>query len=455
MRDHLIVAGVTVMLSCACSSESSGDAAIGGAPPGSSAITGTGGASATPPTSIGGSSTIGVSTTGGASGGSNPLVGAGGQEAPGTPASGGVSTGGSVASGTGGSVASSTGGQASSDSAVGVGGRTNAGGMEGGGGSSGPGGGSPNTGGSADTGGRSPGGVGGGTSASSGGATGGGGQLGAGGATGGSGTGPVDTGGMEDPAGGGGATSDTGSGGSTGQVGCDREGLQAAVDTYLAALQGGDTALMPLAAAATYSENLRDYSFGEGIWQTALPVSFSRSFLDVQECQTFTELFVTEGATPYVIGTRLAIEAGEITAIESIVTGSEDWNFDAEAYQTCSESEDWSLVPAAEQSPREVLIAAGEAYFAVFSDASAEVPWGSPCYRLEGGAGCTPSMAAMSQSCNVGIPDGITFTGTHWVVDVDMNTAVGITKFGGALPDTHMFRLSNGKIRFIHTLTVM
>jgi hypothetical protein len=144
----------------------------------------------------------------------------------------------------------------------------------------------------------------------------------------------------------------------------------------------------------------------------------------------------------------------------ALATDSDDWNFDATAYDTRFESEDWSPVAPANQSTREQLIAAGQAYFDVFSDKSTQVPWGSPCYRLEGGKGCTPTMDKASTRCNVGIPDGITFKSTHWVVDVDLNAVVlnavvGITLFAGASPDSHMFRLVNGKIRYVHTLTLM
>jgi hypothetical protein len=37
-----------------------------------------------------------------------------------------------------------------------------------------------------------------------------------------------------------------------------------------------------------------------------------------------------------------------------------------------------------------------------------------------------------------------------------MGTVVGLANFGAenGWPDSHMFRLENGKIRFVHTLTV-
>lgn len=246
---------------------------------------------------------------------------------------------------------------------------------------------------------------------------------------------------------------------STADVGCDRAGLQAAVDAYLAALESADTSKMPLTSSVKYTEVTvargPSVALGDGLWKAAQPVSFSRSLLDVTGCETFTEVFITESSHPYVLGTRLAIEDGKISEIYTIATDEDDWNFDAKAYATCSESEDWSVLPEASRSTREVLIAAGQAYFDIFSDKSTEVPWGNPCYRLEGGKQCTPQIDKASTTCNVGIPDGITFKDTHWVVDEDIGAVVGITLFAGASPDTHLFRLVGGKIRYVHTLTVM
>lgn len=251
----------------------------------------------------------------------------------------------------------------------------------------------------------------------------------------------------------------TSSGAPTTALGCDRAGLQAAVDAYLAAIEAKDPTKMPTSDSVKYTEVTvargASVALGEGLWKTAQPVKFSRSLLDVTGCETFTEVFITETSHPYVLGTRLAVKDGKITEIYTIATDEDDWNFDASAYATCSESEDWSVLPEASRSSREALIAAGQAYFDIFSDKSTVVPWGNPCYRLEGGKGCTPAMDKASTSCNVGIPDNITFKNTHWVVDIDIGAAVGITLFAGASPDTHLFRLVSGKIRYVHTLTIM
>jgi hypothetical protein len=189
--------------------------------------------------------------------------------------------------------------------------------------------------------------------------------------------------------------------------------------------------------------------FGDGVWQSALDVAFHRSLLDVEICESFTEIIVTEGH-PYVIGARLKLTDGKIAEVDALVTDEGDWLFDADAYFKYSKAEDWSVIPEAERDTRETLIAAANAYFDLFNDPDTVVPWGTPCTRLEGGRAHT------GNTCDVGVPTGITFADKHFIVDRDLGTAVGIVRFGGpnGLPDSHMFRCLQGKIRYVHTITV-
>lgn len=308
----------------------------------------------------------------------------------------------------------------------------------------------------------------GGTSATSGGAPGGG-TPGTGGstpATGGQSTGgasdaggtPATTGGSSAGASQGGAAGGgtTGAGGMSGgsgggsESGCTRDSLQAATKALADALGAGDATLMALAEGATYVENLKSSSFSTGVaWQSPLTIEFQRDFLDTDTCQTFSEIIVTEG-TPYVIGARLALIDGQVSDLTALVSDSDDWTFDATNYARVSSAEDWSVIPEANRDDRETLIAAGNAYFDLFNDKSVMVPWNTPCTRLEGGQFTT------GNTCDVGVPDGITFADKHWVVDRAMGTAIGMVRFGGAggLPDSHMFRCLEGKIRYVHTITI-
>jgi hypothetical protein len=57
---------------------------------------------------------------------------------------------------------------------------------------------------------------------------------------------------------------------------------------------------------------------GDGLWNTALPIAHSMSFHDSKRSKTFSEVIVTEGGHPYVIGTRLYVDGGEVTRIDSL-----------------------------------------------------------------------------------------------------------------------------------------
>jgi hypothetical protein len=238
---------------------------------------------------------------------------------------------------------------------------------------------------------------------------------------------------------------------------CTRAVLQSAADSYLAAQRAGDPSKMSLASRVKYVENMKEIRKDQGLWNTPLPVAFHRSFLDVDSCRSFTEVIVTEGARPAVFGTRLQVEDGKISEIDSLVTGKGDWLFNADNYLKYSEAEDWRVLNANERVDRQALINAGNAYFDKFSDKSVQVPFGKPCARLEGGLYTTKSFDDPNASCDIGFPeDKLPILNRSYVVDVDMGTVNIFCRFGNppGAPDSHTFRLVNGKLRYVHTLTL-
>ncbi|MET0292295.1 MAG: hypothetical protein ABW136_07995, partial [Steroidobacteraceae bacterium] len=104
---------------------------------------------------------------------------------------------------------------------------------------------------------------------------------------------------------------------------CSRDSLKAAVATYIEAQKSGDAKKMTFAEKARYLENMKTVEASAGTWNKKLPVAFSRSIYDEKRCKTFSEVIVTEGQ-PYVIGTRLYVDDGKITRIDSIVTTKGD-----------------------------------------------------------------------------------------------------------------------------------
>jgi len=238
--------------------------------------------------------------------------------------------------------------------------------------------------------------------------------------------------------------------------GCSRTVLQAAVDSYLAAQGAGKPSKMDLAPKVKYVENMKEIKYDQGLWNTPLPIAFHRSILDVDSCRTFTEVIVTEGQ-PYVLGTRLKVDNGRISEIDSLITKKGDWLFNAENYLKYSEAEDWRVLDASERVDRQALINAGNAYFDHFSDKNVRVPFGTPCARLEGGLYTTKDFNDPKATCDIGFPeDALPIVDRSYVVDVDMGTVNIFCRFGNppGTPDSHTFRLVNGNLRYVHTLTL-
>jgi hypothetical protein len=242
-------------------------------------------------------------------------------------------------------------------------------------------------------------------------------------------------------------------------TGCTRESLQSAADKYLDALKKGDPSLMPLAPQAQYMENRNEVPFGQGIWRNPLAVDFRRSLLDVETCQTFTEIVHTSSDHPYLIGTRLRVEDDRISEIESLVADQDDWLFNAANYLKYSSQEKWDILPPEKRVDRQTLLNAANAYYDTFGDYSnfSKVPWGTPCARIEGGMYTNPNNDP-NASCTVGMPKtgGVKIINRHYLVDVDMGTVAGMVDFVAPKrnPDFHMFRMENGKLRYVHTVQV-
>ena len=238
---------------------------------------------------------------------------------------------------------------------------------------------------------------------------------------------------------------------------CTRSILQTAIEGYLTAQETGNPSKMFLASHVKYLENMIEIQKEQGLWNTPLPIAFHRSFLDVDSCRTFTEVIVTAGNHPYVLGTRLKVNNGKISEINSLVTDKDDWFFNADNYLKYSKAEDWRILNADERVDRQTLIDAGDAYFDHFSDRSVQIPFGTPCARLEGGLYTTKDFNDPNASCNIGFPiDKLPMVDRSYVVDVDMGTVNIFLRFGNppGAPDSHTFRLVNGKLRYVHTLTL-
>jgi hypothetical protein len=245
-----------------------------------------------------------------------------------------------------------------------------------------------------------------------------------------------------------------------GPVSCVRGGLQNAVDLYIEAQTKGDKSILPLPAnGGGYWENAARFDIEQGIINKPMAIAHHRSILDEASCQTFTEVIVTTEAEPYVLGTRMRINHDKIAEIEIVWTTTGYWLFDANKYLEYSSTENWGPIPAAERNSYAELLSAANSYLDAFLEGKIDqVPWGFPCVRIEGGM--YTGKGSDDDSCEVGVPAGVNIGNRHFVVDEVTGSVVAFCTFGVGGPDggsgsadTHLFRVENGKLRYVHTLT--
>jgi hypothetical protein len=242
-------------------------------------------------------------------------------------------------------------------------------------------------------------------------------------------------------------------------VSCTRGGLQNAVDYYIRAQTSGDMSGMPLATGVGYQENIAPAEINGSMLTRALEIDHHFSLLDEDSCQTFTEVIVADANEPYVLGTRMRVNHDKIAEVEIIWTTTGYWLFDADNYLQYSSVEDWGPIAPEQRDSRGTLVNAANAYLDAFLEGKIDlVPWGFPCERIEGGA--YTGTGSDDDSCEVGVPSGVNIANRRFVVDEVIGSVVVYCTFGAGgpnsgsgAPDTHLFRVENGKLRYVHTLT--
>jgi len=244
------------------------------------------------------------------------------------------------------------------------------------------------------------------------------------------------------------------------QRACTKDELKRAAEIYVNAQAKGDRSILPLAEGYGYMENIANADITKGIINKAMKIDHQFTMYDMGTCQTFTELIVTNKAEPYVLGTRLRVYRDKIAELEIVWTTTAYWGFNADAYLKYVNMENWGEIPANQRSSREHLLYAGSSYLDAFIDGNIDrVPWGQPCVRIEGGA--YTGRGTPEDVCSP-VPTGVNIGNRRYVVDETIGAVVIFCTFGmgtpgggSGAPDTHLFRVENGKLRYVHTLTHM
>ncbi|KAK4112683.1 hypothetical protein N656DRAFT_778900 [Canariomyces notabilis] len=244
---------------------------------------------------------------------------------------------------------------------------------------------------------------------------------------------------------------------------CTRPFLINTTTSYLAAQEAGNPSLFqPFTLGSPnfiYLENNQLTTLTASRLSTSLKVDFSRSIHDTTQCAAFTEIIAANDPNPHVIHTRMVFDPAteKATLIESVVTTTGDWLFNATGTLALNAGEDWTQLPVGQQASREEIQTVGDAYFDRFKNVSVTVPWGAPCYRLEGGLPARGEM--QGEECVMVWPSTIVVPYRRYVVDETVGAVDLFVGFPGldrtqgqaAMPDSHLFRVEGGKIKYLHT----
>lgn len=237
---------------------------------------------------------------------------------------------------------------------------------------------------------------------------------------------------------------------------CTRDVLIAAADLYVAAQTAGSLGDLQrlLTADYKYEENNKASTVKAGVISQALKISHRKTTADTVACASFTELVATT-PKPYVIGTQLrhTADGANITLIDTIAATTGSLSFNAAKTLGYIQKEDWPTIDASKRDSRAVLQKAADDYLDMWTNASSynQVPWGTPCERIEG--------SALNSPCTVGCPKGgytNRISMRRYVIDETLGSCDVLCNFAavGGVADSHEFRLENGKLRFVHTITL-
>ncbi|KAK5626997.1 hypothetical protein RRF57_002712 [Xylaria bambusicola] len=245
---------------------------------------------------------------------------------------------------------------------------------------------------------------------------------------------------------------------------CDRAKLQNAATAYVQAQANGKLTLLGLADNTSYAENDNPMNITKGLLSQPITIDFNRSIYDTTQCATFTELTAATSKHPYVIHTRMLLDdaGSKVTKIESVITDSGDWAFNATGHLYWTRQEKWEPIPENQRDTRAVIQAAADAYLNQWGNSTLPVPLNTPCARLEGGA-YTGQSNPSANTCRMGaFPQPLAVANRRYVIDEELGAVdvfngfpwLEATKPNGSVPSTNFIRVERGLIRYIHEVTV-
>jgi hypothetical protein len=193
---------------------------------------------------------------------------------------------------------------------------------------------------------------------------------------------------------------------------CDRACLASVADRYLEALVAHAPERLPLARDVRYTENGQVLDLHDGLWGTATALgTYRNEFEDSAGGQVIVFAVLHEHDYLDLIGTRLRMEQGKVTQIETIVSRPQGsfGSRGAEALEERAKPDAlWgATVPPSERMSRADLLKVANQYFTGMenNDGHGVYPFTEDCYRLENGTRTTgnPDLKMGNSASSAGI----------------------------------------------------
>ncbi|KAI1076216.1 hypothetical protein F5B20DRAFT_557131 [Whalleya microplaca] len=243
-----------------------------------------------------------------------------------------------------------------------------------------------------------------------------------------------------------------------GSAQCSREGLLAAANSYIEAQTSGNIDGLALSATNfTYQENNEGLDVKTGVLSQPLMIDLNRSTADTTACASYTMLISTTGSKPYVTSTQIRHDGentSSIAMIDTIAATTGSLFFNAPQTLEYIEQENWGPLEEDQRASRDELKRVGDAYLDMWTDATAadSIPWGTDCERVEGSMLTKPCGATLPRGGSQ-VPNG----NRRYVIDEEIGSVDVLCSFDslGNMPDSHEVRLEGGKVKYVHTVTVI
>jgi len=231
------------------------------------------------------------------------------------------------------------------------------------------------------------------------------------------------------------------------RVGCTRPTLSDLSSAYFTALAAREPGALSVSPSVRVTENGRETTLGQGLWQTAGSLQFKRDLLDTDRCSTLSHAVIDTEGGPTIVGLRLKLEDDQISEVETYVVPQNGFLVNPAGVSNDGGAAWESIIPIAERSTREELNAMADRYFNLFGPTPEALPFAAACQRFENG-----SVAPGVTHCSEGIPraGSVSVTGRRYpIADIEAGVAAGFALLFGSL-GFHLFKVLNGEITGIH-----